>query len=101
MNNIKIIQGIHEGNKHGVEWKLFEGSGSRATEYTVPFNFTFKEPPAVQFSIIGMDVMKEGNTRFNIEILEIKKDSFKIRYKTWNDTQIWFIKISWMAIGQE
>jgi hypothetical protein len=104
MSHVKIIQGIHEGNRHGAEWKLFEAPGgpsARTTEYTVPFGYTFKEPPAVHVSIMGMEILKEGNHRYNVEVLKVNTDGFVIRYKTWGDTQVWFIKSAWLAIGQE
>ena len=101
MSNVKILQGIHEGNWHGAEWKLYESTGPRLTEYTVPFGYTFKEPPAVHVGIMGMEILKEGNHRYNVQVQEVNKDGFRIMYKTWGDTKVCFIKAAWLAIGQE
>ena len=100
MGQLKVQSGTHEGNCHSEDWKLLEGEGARENTYKVTFESAFTELPAVQVAPIGMEVFNTDNTRYSINVDEVTKSDFTLRFKTWGKTKIWYIKINWMAVGQ-
>jgi len=65
----------------------------------VPFGRTFSKPPAVTFAITWLDVDKDYNLRYNVEITEITTEEFTVSFKTWCDTYIYSIKVTYWAFG--
>jgi len=97
---MKIASGEFEGNCHSDDWNLLEGEGARMNEYDVPFGCEFEEPPVVHVAPIGMDIFNNDNARFSITVVSVDKDKFRLRYKTWVKTKIWYLRINWLAIGK-
>ena len=100
MGDMKIQSGIFEGNCHSDDWNLLEGEGARINDYEVKFDTPFDEAPTVHVAPIGLDIFNNDNTRFAISVEGVDKEGFKLRYKTWVKTRIWYIKINWLAIGK-
>lgn len=99
---IKITTGKHMGSKNHPQWRLLQGSGARSTDYFIPYGngVAYIKKPFIQVAIIAFDILKGTNHRIVVDVVDLRKDGFIVRYRTWADTKIWSAGISWMVIGK-
>ena len=79
---------------------MWRGEGARQSRATVAFNGTFVAPPHVQVSISMWDISNNTNSRVDVQSEDITETGFQIVFRTWNDTQVARIRVSWTAIGE-
>lgn len=84
-------------------WKLLEtnarGNGTRTFSGRVAFERAFSSPPVVQIGITGFDIDNGDNARLNVGIKTVDVDGFDVELRTWWNTRIWSVDLSWFAIG--
>lgn len=84
-------------------WELLEthphGDGVRAYSGRVAFDRAFNAPPVVQIGITGFDIDNKDNARLNVGITNVDVTGFEVQLRTWLNTRIWSVDLSWFAIG--
>lgn len=78
---------------------MWTGSGARERRQLVTFSEPFRAPPAVQVALSLWDMDSDTNLRADIGAEEVTKDGFVIFFRTWGDTRVARVRLSWMAIG--
>ena len=79
---------------------MWEGDGDRLISGRVIFTKPYKQPPAVNVHIVGMDSDQSANLRYWLNATEIGPLAFTIEFKTWGNTRIARAGVSWTAIGR-
>lgn len=80
--------------------KMWRGEGPRKSSAEVVFSRPFHSKPHVQVSVSMFDVSNGSNTRLDVQAEDIASDRFQIVFRTWADTKVARIRISWTAIGE-
>lgn len=78
-------------------YNLHQGSGERMTTFSVKFPKPFEKSPEIFLSITQLDASSKTNVRYNVEVLHVDTNGFKIKIRTWADTQIFSISGFWLA----
>ncbi len=99
-NSIGIDQGdvvlFSDFEHDGVMWK---GDGPRQTRAYVQFAETFLDIPAVRVYLAMWDISNAGNARADLISEDVTTNGFAIVFRTWGDTKVARVKVSWQAIG--
>jgi opacity protein-like surface antigen len=84
-------------------WELLEtslhGDGVRTYSGRVAFEHAFNSPPVVQIGVTGFDIDNGDNARLNVGIKNVDVSGFDVELRTWLNTRIWSVDLSWFAIG--
>lgn len=83
----------HDGN-------MWTGSGQREHSEFVPFNDLFKTTPVVHISISMWDFDSATNQRGDITAEKVSEEGFVAVFKTWGDSRIARLRVSWTAWGE-
>jgi hypothetical protein len=78
---------------------LASGSGERTATAEITFTKPFEVKPEIVLSINLLDADKAANTRVSLKPASISRDGFTIQVKTWADTKINSIGITWVAVS--
>lgn len=89
---------IESGSKNVTEG-LGYGSGDRVSEDNVIFVNSFSKPPAIVAAISVLDASGSTNLRIDCWPTDITNTSFKLKIRTWGDTHIYRVSVSWIAFG--
>lgn len=81
----------------GVMWT---GDGARQTRAHVEFSESFRGTPVVQVSLSMFDMSNSTNARADVQAEDITEDGFAIVFRTWGDTKIARVRVSWHALGE-
>ncbi len=79
--------------------KMWSGSGTRQRKKTIVFSEPFETPPAVQVSMSLLDMDKDTNMRADTQAKNISTTGFDLIFRTWDDTRIARVRLSWIAMG--
>ncbi|WP_289149609.1 H-type lectin domain-containing protein [uncultured Salipiger sp.] len=97
--------GIEQGNTelfsdfaNGGE--MWTGSGTRERRKAVRFSEAFRGPPSVQVSLSLWDMDQSANIRADIFAENITESGFELVFRTWADTRVARVRMSWLAIGE-
>jgi len=83
-------------------WALLErtpGDGVRSYTGHVRFERAFQAPPVVQIGITGFDIDNGANARLNVGIIVVDGEGFDLELRTWLNSRLWSVDLSWIAIG--
>ena len=80
--------------------QMWRGNGPRKSVAAVNFATAFSTPPHVQVSISMWDISNNTNNRADVQAEAITAEGFDIVFRTWNDTQVARIRVTWTAIGE-
>jgi hypothetical protein len=80
-------------------YNLHQGTGERMTTVSIKFPAPFEKTPEVMLSVTQLDASSKANVRYNVEIMNADKNGFKIKIRTWADTQLYSISGFWLAKG--
>ncbi len=78
--------------------EMWTGSGQRERRRRILFTTPFKEEPTVQASLALWDVDNATVMRADLRSENVTEDGFDLVFRTWGDTRIARVRISWMAI---
>lgn len=78
-------------------YNLHQGSGERMTTFSVKFPQPFEKTPEILLSVTQVDASSKTNVRYNVEVMHVDTDGFKIKIRTWADTQLYSISGFWLA----
>lgn len=81
----------------GIMWT---GQGPRQTRAVVVFSEAFRAPPSVTCNISMWDVSNETNLRMDVQVEDVTDRSAAIVFRTWGDTKVARVRVSWQAIGE-
>jgi hypothetical protein len=100
-NSIGIDQGeivlFSDFENDGAMWS---GQGPRLSRTDVSFREGFFAPPVVQVALSMWDISNIATSRADVQAANISKDGFSIMFRTWGDTKIARVRVSWIAIGE-
>lgn len=84
-------------------WTLLdppEPEGSRRVfRGRVEFERSFAAFPVVQIGVTGFDVDNGANARLNVAVVGVDVQGFDVELRTWWDSRLWSVDLSWLAIG--
>jgi hypothetical protein len=100
-NSIGVEQGemilFSDFEHDGVMWT---GNGPRMTRSFVHFRESFLTAPVVHVTLSMWDMSNMANSRADVQTAEIKPEGFSIIFRTWGDSKVARVRISWMAVGE-
>lgn len=97
--------GIDQG--HAILFKDFQdggemwtGEGPREKRQAIAFAEPFRTEPSVQVSVSLWDVDTGAHMRADVSAEAVTRKGFDIVFRTWGDSRIARVRVSWMAIGE-
>ncbi len=80
--------------------EMWTGRGQRERRRHINFAEPFKNEPTVQMSLSLWDVDAATVMRADLSTESITCNGFDMVFRTWGDTRVARVRISWMAIGE-
>ncbi|MET0412125.1 MAG: H-type lectin domain-containing protein [Polyangiaceae bacterium] len=84
-------------------WTLLEAPApdgdARTVRGRVTFERAFSSVPVVQVGITGFDIDNGANARLRVGVSQIDEQGFEVEVRTWWNTRLWSVDLSWLAIG--
>jgi len=99
-NSIGITQGemvLFSDFEHDGE--MWTGSGPRHIRSFVHFKEPFLSPPMVHAGLSMWDMSNTANSRADVQTTEVRTDGFAIVFRTWGDSKVARVRVSWIAMG--
>ena len=95
LSSVVVLDSSLEG------WSLLDSGTEdhRVARLHVSFDRPFSGPPIVQVGIVGLDVSNHDNLRVRVAATDITPEGFWLEARTWWNTKIWSVDVSWLAIG--
>ena len=90
--------GVSLGVLTAGDWNLTSGIGDR--EYRsadIPFPTRFSAQPSVALSLAGLDCEHTANVRVEVYPENVQPEEFNIVVRTWHDTVIHSVVVTWIA----
>lgn len=79
---------------------MWTGDGSRERRRYVQFSEPFLSEPTVQVSLSLWDMDQRANVRADIGAENVTRSGFDLVFRTWADTRVARVRMSWTAIGE-
>jgi len=97
--------GIDQGNEEVFSdfrtgGDMWTGDGARERRKRITFSEPFRTEPVVHVSLSLWDVDHGANMRADLAADKVGKKGFDLVFRTWSDTRIARVRLSWMAIGE-
>lgn len=97
--------GVDQGNEEifsefATGGDMWTGQGARERRKAVKFSEPFRAVPSVQVSLSLWDMDQGANVRADIAADKVTETGFDIVFRTWSDTRVARVRMSWMAIGE-
>lgn len=100
-SRVGVDQGIEEVfSDFANGGEMWTGYGARERRKPVRFSGTFRAPPLVQVSLSLWDMDQGANVRADIAAETVTETGFELVFRTWADTRVARVRMSWMAIGE-
>ena len=78
---------------------MWTGTGPRKTSKTIEFDGQFEVPPSVTVTLAMWDTSNDANMRLDVRAENVTEKSFEIAFRTWGDSKVARVRVSWQAIG--
>ncbi|MCK0150248.1 H-type lectin domain-containing protein [Marivita sp. S6314] len=78
---------------------MWTGEGSRSRSQWIAFEQPFSAPPAVHVSLTLWDMDSAHNVRADLKAENVTEAGFDAVFRTWKDTRVARVRISWLAVG--
>ena len=96
--------GVQQGSKilfsdFAHDGAMWTGNGPREVRNREAFDEPFGAAPAVTLGISMWDIDHKHNARADITAENVTETGFHIVFRTWGDTRVARVRVSWMAIG--
>ncbi len=95
---MKIQSGSNQLFYHYQTDYMWTGHGDRIFPGHVKFETPFRNRPHVLVTLSGLDAFHGENVRVNVELRETFEDHFDVNVRTWADTKLAAVWVSWIAI---
>ncbi|WP_370228872.1 H-type lectin domain-containing protein [Cognatishimia sp.] len=79
---------------------MWVSSGPRERRKRVTFSEPYLNLPAVHVSLSLWDVSNGANIRADLSADAIDETGFDLVFRTWQDTQVARVRMSWIAFGE-
>ncbi|GAA6161339.1 MULTISPECIES: H-type lectin domain-containing protein [Ruegeria] len=79
---------------------MWTGNGTRERRSAVTFRQPFRSAPVVQIGISLWDVDTTSALRAEVKAENTTNEGFDAVFRTWSDTRIARIRVTWTAIGE-
>ncbi len=79
---------------------MWTGKGPRERRERIFFDEAFIRQPMVQVAVALWDVSNGSNLRSEILADNITEDGFDMVFRTWQDSQVARVRLSWIAFGE-
>jgi hypothetical protein len=79
---------------------MWVSSGPRERRTRVKFSEKYLSRPAVHVSLSLWDVSNGANLRADLSADNVDETGFDLVFKTWQDTQVARVRMSWIAFGE-
>ncbi|UWR02071.1 H-type lectin domain-containing protein [Ruegeria conchae] len=79
---------------------MWTGQGARERRTAIRFKEAFRSVPFVQIGVALWDVDTSSALRAEVQAEDITPEGFNAVFRTWSDTRIARIRVSWTAIGE-
>lgn len=94
-----IQTGVVEYNPQCSGWNLASGTGERTfTGPDIKFQPPFSAPPSVVLALCGIDSDHATNLRLTLRTSDVEPDEFNIMVSTWDDSLVYSVLVTWIAI---
>lgn len=80
--------------------EMWTGEGQRQMRTHVAFAESFRAPPVIHVAMSMWDVSSDTNNRADVSAEDIDAAGFAIVFRTWGDTKVARIRVSWLAMGE-
>lgn len=80
--------------------EMWTGEGPRARSQWIGFDQAFAAPPMVHVSLTLWDMDSAHNVRADLAAENVSETGFDAVFRTWKDTKVARVRISWIAIGE-
>lgn len=80
--------------------EMWTGEGTRERRQLVEFSEPFLSAPVVQVGLSLWDMDTERNIRADVGAEDVTATGFVILFRTWGDSRIARVRLSWLAIGE-
>jgi hypothetical protein len=83
-------------------WNLAEAPSpgeARVYRLEVPFAEPFMNAPVVHAGLTGFDLDRDCSGRLSLKIADISPMGFYAEICTWDDSLVYAVEFSWLAIG--
>ncbi len=100
---IKMCSAIVEFDQFTPDWTFAQentSEGSRTFVSNISFDAPFSNIPIVHVGLSGFDIDQRDSARISVHTENITSNGFELRIKTWRNTRIYKVEISWIALGQ-
>lgn len=102
---IGSLIGVDQGNEEVFSdfasgGDMWTGSGSRERRKKITFSEPFRSIPSVQVALSLWDMDSAANVRADIIADKITEAGFELVFRTWSDTRVARVRMSWIAIGE-
>ena len=91
--SVDLFSDFEEGGE------MWTGEGSRVRSQRIAFDQPFSAPPAVHVSLTLWDMHSAHNVRADLRAEAISETGFEAVFRTWLDTRVARVRISWLAVG--
>lgn len=81
----------------GIMWS---GEGPRACRRDVTFAERYRSAPTVHVAISMWDMDGDTNQRADIAAEKVTPEGFTLAFRTWGDSRVARVRVSWLAIGE-
>jgi hypothetical protein len=102
---LKMCAATLELDQFTPDWPLSqieyaESDQPRTYTHHVQFDTSFSNIPLVHVGLSGFDIDNRDSARISVHTSAITSSSFDIVIKTWVNTRLYSVEISWIALGQ-
>lgn len=78
---------------------MWSGEGPRVHEQKINFSRPFLDPPSVQVGLAMWDISNVATSRVDLRKENVTQEGFTLSLRTWDNTKIARVRVSWQAIG--
>lgn len=98
---LQMVSAVTRLDSRTPGWELLNPGVDRArsTRTRVTFEHTFYNPPLVHAGLAGFDIENGDAARVALQISQVDATGFTVEIKSWFNTRIWSVDVSWLAIG--
>ncbi len=102
-NAFPLVQtGTFNGSVTEPDWAMLDvasESQDRIFERFIRFDQRYSTKPVVQVALVGFDIDNSRNARISVSAEHVSLDGFSVQIRTWLNTRMWSVEVSWLAIG--
>ncbi|WP_372884073.1 H-type lectin domain-containing protein [Shimia sp.] len=80
--------------------EMWTGTGPRERRKKVTFSEAYRAAPAVHVSVALSDMDSGPHQRAEAKAENIGHDGFELVFRTWGDSRVARIRLSWLAVGE-